>query len=136
MRADPAHGDVPREGDQEVNVSRAVVLLLVTAAGVSFGPSPLQGAAPQESQQDQELYRSIDENRQSHLAFLQELIRAQSGGEEAVQAAVASRFESLGLQVETLRLEPTQLSPTLEFAADETIDRTERISVVGRLAGK
>jgi acetylornithine deacetylase/succinyl-diaminopimelate desuccinylase-like protein len=48
---------------------------------------------------------------------------------------VAARFEELGLEVETLRLLPTKLSPNLEFAAEETIDMTERISVVGRLPG-
>lgn len=52
-----------------------------------------------------------------------------------MQAAVAARFEELGLEVETLRLLPTQLSLDLEFAADETIDLSERTSVMGRLRG-
>ncbi|MBT8397615.1 MAG: hypothetical protein HKO65_19150, partial [Gemmatimonadetes bacterium] len=100
--------------------NRLVVLLLATALGIIVGPSRLQGVVRQESHQEQELFQSIERNRESHLAFLQELIRAQAGGEESVQAVVASRFENLGLEVETLRLEPTQLSPALEFAADET----------------
>lgn len=89
----------------------------------------------QEAQLQEELFRFIDEGRASHVAFLQRLIQAQPDGEEVVQEVVASRFRELGLGVETLRLRPTQLSPTFEFAAEEAIDRTERISVMGRLAG-
>jgi acetylornithine deacetylase len=81
------------------------------------------------------LFRVIDRNRESHLRFLRELIRAQPNGEEAVQARVASRFRELGLEVETLRLQPIRLSPELEFAAEEAIDMTERVTVVGRLRG-
>jgi acetylornithine deacetylase len=98
-------------------------------------PAPLAGALLQGSQEVQELFRSIDRNRESHLGFLRTLIQAQPGGEEAVQALVSSRFRELGLEVETLRLPPTQLSPDLEFAAEETVDMTERITVVGRLPG-
>jgi acetylornithine deacetylase len=95
---------------------------------------PATGTA-QGLQVDQELFRAIDRNRGSHLGFLQNLIRAQPDGEEAVQALVAQRFRELGLEVETLRLLPTRLSLDQEFAAEETIDMTERISVVGRLRG-
>jgi acetylornithine deacetylase len=95
-------------------------------------PSP---AVAQDSRLEQELFRSIDRNRASHVEFLQSLIRAQPQGEEAVQALVAARYEELGLEVETLRLLPTQLSLDLEFAAEETIELTERVSVMGRLPG-
>jgi acetylornithine deacetylase len=95
-------------------------------------PSP---AVAQDSRLEQELFRSIDRNRASHVEFLQRLIRAQPEGEEAVQALVAARYEDLGLEVETLRLLPTQLSLDLEFAAEETIELTERVSVMGRLPG-
>ena len=94
------------------------------------------GAAPARAQEEiEELFRSVDRNRESHLEFLRSLIRAQPDGEEAVQALVAARFEELGLEVETLSLEPSTLSLDLEFAAEESIDMTERISVMGRLRG-
>jgi hypothetical protein len=89
--------------------------------GTVPGPSRLSAGAQQDPQREQELFRSIDRNRESHLGFLQSLIRAQADGEEAVQAVVAARFQELGLEVETLRLLPTKLSLNMEFAADETI---------------
>lgn len=111
-------------------------LLLALGLGIlglgALRPLP---AAAQESPTEATLFRAIDANREGHLAFLKRLIRAQEGGEEAVQALVAERFEALGMEVETLRLQPIQLSPALEFAAEESVDRTERISVVGRLPG-
>jgi acetylornithine deacetylase len=107
----------------------------MTALGLGLCAHPAWASALQHFQEQEELFRAIDQNREAHLGFLQELIRAQTGGEEAVQALVAARFEELGLEVETLRLRPTQLSPDLEFAAEETIDMTERTSVVGRLPG-
>jgi len=111
------------------------VPMLIAVMGVVLCPHQLRARAPQDPQQEEELFRAIDRNRESHLEFLQSLIRAQPQGEEAVQAVVASRFEELGLEVQTLRLLPTQLSLNLEFAAEETIDMTERISVMGRLPG-
>lgn len=111
------------------------LLPFVAVLGMLFCPFPHSAAALQDPQGEEALFQAIDRNRESHLAFLQSLIRAQPHGEEAVQALVAARFEELGLEVETLRLLPTQLSLNLEFAADETIDMAERISVVGRLPG-
>ena len=116
-------------------MSGRVVLPLMVLIGTVLGPPHLRASAPQDPERDQELFQAIDGNRDSHLEFLQRLIRAQADGEEAVQAVVAARFEELGLEVETLRLLPTKLSLNLEFAADETIDMTERISVMGRLRG-
>jgi acetylornithine deacetylase len=85
---------------------------------------------------DQEaLCDAIDENRQQYVAFLRELIQASESGEAAVQAVVAKRFEDLGCEVETLELLPTRLSMEQEFAAEEAIDLTERITVVGKLTG-
>ena len=98
-------------------------------------PNQLRAGAAQDFQREQELFQAIDRNRESHLEFLQSLIRAQPDGEEAVQALVAARFEELGLEVETLRLLPTKLSLDFEFAAEEMIEMTERVSVMGRLRG-
>jgi len=113
---------------------RSVLLSIAVAAMVLCPPQSVAGA-PQDAQLEQEIFRAIDGNREAHLGFLRRLIRAQPQGEEAVQAVVAARFEELGLEVETLRLLPTKLSLNLEFAAEETIDMTERISVMGRLPG-
>lgn len=122
------HVPVPGRGRR---MGRNVTLVLALSLGASHPTS----AAAQESPTQAALYRAIESNREGHLAFLQRLIRAQEEGEAAVQALVAQRFQALGMEVETLRLLPIQLSPDLEFAAEESIDRTERISVVGRLAG-
>ncbi|MFO8174930.1 MAG: M20/M25/M40 family metallo-hydrolase [Longimicrobiales bacterium] len=92
-------------------------------------------AAGQEPGSERAVFEAIEENRTAHLAFLQRLIQAQEEGEEAVQALVATRFSELGMEVEILRLRPIRLSPDLEFAAEESMDDTERISVVGRLDG-
>ncbi len=116
-------------------MSRRSALRLLAVVGMMTCPHPLQAAAPQDPHRSQELFQTIDENRESHLEFLRSLVRAQPQGEDAVQALVAARFQELGLEVETLRLSPIQLSPDLEFAAEEAIDRTPRISVVGRLRG-
>ncbi len=97
-------------------------------------PQQLRAVVAQDPQVEQEMFQSIDRNRTSHLEFLQSLIRAQPDG-EAVQALVAARLEELGLEVETLRLSPASLSLNLEFAAEESIDHTERPSVMGRLRG-
>ncbi len=116
-------------------MSGRFLLPLMVLIGTVPGPSRLSAGVQQDPQREQELFRSIDRNRESHLGFLQSLIRAQADGEEAVQAVVAARFQELGLEVETLRLLPTKLSLNMEFAADETIDLTGRVSVMGRLRG-
>ena len=108
---------------------------LIAGIGVVLCPHQLRAGVAQDSQQEQELFQTIDRNRESYLEFLQSLIRAQPDGEEAVQALVAARFKELGLEVETLRLLPTRLSLDFEFAAEEMIDMTERVSVMGRLRG-
>lgn len=94
------------------------------------------GIQAQEPALERAVFRAIDDNREGHLAFLQSLVQAQDEGEAAVQALVAERFRELGMEVETLRLVPIQLSPDLEFAAEESMDRSPRISVVGLLPGE
>jgi len=116
-------------------MSRRAALWMIAVIGMVLCAYPLRAAPAQDQSQIEELFRAVDRNRESHLEFLQSLIRAQPDGEEAVQALVAARFEELGLEVEMLSLEPSTLSLDLEFAAEESIDMTERISVMGRLPG-
>ena len=111
------------------------LISLIAVIGVVVCPHPLRAAATQNPPPEQELFETIDRNRESHLAFLQSLIRAQPDGEAAVQVLVAARFEELGLEVETQSLMPIGLSPAHEFAAEEMIQMTERVSVMGRLRG-
>jgi acetylornithine deacetylase len=92
-------------------------------------------AAAHKQELEEALFEAIDRNRDVHLEFLIDLIQAQPSGEDSVQSVVAARFAELGLDVETLRLLPTQLSLSQEFAAEETIDMIERVSVIGRLRG-
>jgi len=119
---------------------RASILGAFSVLALGLVSSPAQGLQDGGAQGgtldvEQEIFRAIDQDRDAHLEFLRRLIQAQPAGEEAVQAVVAARFAELGLEVETLRLLPTRLSLNLEFAAEETIDMTERISVIGRLPG-
>ena len=116
-------------------MSSRIPLWSTALIGMVLCPFQPQIAAAQNVQREQELFRAIDRNRESHLEFLQRLIRAQPDGEAAVQALVAARFEGLGLEVETLSLLPIGLSPDNEFASEEMIDRRERVSVMGRLRG-
>ncbi len=88
-----------------------------------------------ETKDMQKLFDQIDAKRDEHISFLKRLIQTSNQGEEAVQAVVAERFAALGCEVETLKLLPTRLSLKNEFAAEESIDMTERISVVGKFAG-
>jgi acetylornithine deacetylase len=118
-----------------MTMSRRAVLQSTLVLGLMVASCVPLAVAAQDAQREEELFRSIDRNRAAHVEFLQSLIRAQPQGEEAVQALVAARFEELGLEVETLRLLPTKLSLDLEFAAEETIELTERVSVMGRLPG-
>lgn len=83
----------------------------------------------------QGLFDKIDNNKEEHIAFLKELIKAQKDGEEAVQALVANRYEELDCKVEVLRVLPSSLKMEHEFAADEAINDIERITVVGTYPG-
>ena len=69
------------------------------------------------------LYREIENDRVGHIAFLQQLIQAQRGGEEAVQKIVSKKLEELGCDVETLRIKPTSLEFKYQFAAKNVISR-------------
>jgi acetylornithine deacetylase len=69
------------------------------------------------------------------IAFLQALIRAQRGGEEAVQQLVAAEARSLGCNVEIVRYRPAEVPMVGEFASARAIDAGERESVVARFPG-
>jgi len=83
----------------------------------------------------EDLYKKIEQNKDRHIAFLQQLIQAQKGGEEKVQALVAKKFEELGCAVETLRIKPTSLKFKYQFAAEDVIPDKKRISIVGKYPG-
>ncbi len=70
------------------------------------------------------------------VAFLQELIRAQKGGEAAVQKVVAEAARALGCSVETVRYAPGDVPMVGEFASARAIDAGERESVVATFRGK
>lgn len=82
-----------------------------------------------------EIYKNIEKNRGRHIAFLQQLIQAQEGGEEEVQALVVKKFTELGCEVETLRIKPANLKFKYQFAATGSIPDKKRISVVGKYPG-
>jgi len=83
----------------------------------------------------QTLFDEIDSNREEHIVFLKELIKAQEHGEETLQALIAKRFEALGCRTEVLRALPSSIEIEHEFAADEAINDIERITVVGTYPG-
>ncbi|WP_395711683.1 M20 family metallopeptidase [Reyranella sp.] len=70
------------------------------------------------------------------VAFLQELIRAQRGGEAAVQQRVADAARRLGCTVERVRYRPADVPMVAEFASAQAIDTAERESVVATFKGR
>ena len=112
---------------------KKTVFCLVLCAVLLFIPGPY--TLCQSHGDIQELYQRIEKNKNRHIAFLQQLIQAQKGGEEAVQALVAKKFEEMGCAVETLRIKPTSLEFKYQFAAENAIPDLERISVVGKYPG-
>ena len=113
-------------------MKRIYIYLVICAV---FIPFLCSNAFGQNVGDTQKLYRSIENNKEKHIAFLQELIRAQKGGEEAVQAVVARKMKALGCEVETLRIKPTSLEFKYQFADVNVIPDKERISVVGNYPG-
>jgi len=69
------------------------------------------------------------------VEFLQALIRAQKGGEAAVQRLVADAARGLGCTVETVRYRPADVPMVAEFASAQAIDEGERESVVATFKG-
>ena len=69
------------------------------------------------------------------VPFLQALIRAQRGGEAAVQQLVADTARGLGCSVETVPYRPADVPMVGEFAAQRAMTEDERTSVVATLKG-
>ena len=69
------------------------------------------------------------------VSFLRQLIRAQTGGEAAVQAVVADAARALGCAVETVRYKPGDVPMVGEFAASRAMVEGERESVVATFKG-
>jgi len=78
---------------------------------------------------------NVEENRERYIQLIRGLVKDSRDGEEALQRSVAGKFSELGCEVETLKLIPIGLSPEKEFAAEESMDLSERVSVVGRHTG-
>ena len=83
----------------------------------------------------QNLFETIDENRQQHISFLRRLVESTKEGEERVQRVVAERFKELGCKVDVLRVVPTSLDLKNQFASSDVIDSTERVTVVCTIQG-
>jgi acetylornithine deacetylase len=113
-------------------MKRTYLYLVFCVVVMAFLSSSVFG---QNQRDSQKLYRNIEKNKDKHIAFLQELIKAQKGGEEAVQAVVAKKMKELGCEVETLRIKPTSLEFKYQFADKNVIPDKERISVVGKYPG-
>jgi acetylornithine deacetylase len=69
------------------------------------------------------------------VSFLRQLIRAQTGGEAAVQQVVADAARALGCTVETVRYRPGDVPMVGEFAASRAMVEGERESVVATFEG-
>ncbi|WP_422031585.1 M20 family metallopeptidase [Reyranella sp.] len=70
------------------------------------------------------------------VSFLRQLIRAQTGGEAAVQKVVADAARALGCTVETVRYKPGDVPMVGEFAASRAMVEGERESVVATFKGE
>jgi len=92
-------------------------------------------AFPQKKKDLSEIYNKIEENKNQHITFLQQLIQAQQEGEERVQALVAKKLKNIGCKVETLKIKPAALKFRHQFAAEKMIPDKKRISVVGTYPG-
>ncbi len=90
---------------------------------------------PEASPNTRELKSLIDNKRQEYLALLRELLAVSANGEEALQRAIAQRFEGLGCQVESIASAPNRFVLTDDFGAEAAEPQPERLSVVAVLPG-
>ena len=87
------------------------------------------------SAQTEELKSLIAGKRQAYIAALRELLAESAAGEEALQDAVAQRFERLGCEVERIASRPNRFVLAADFGADAAEAQPERVSVVAVLPG-
>jgi acetylornithine deacetylase len=74
-------------------------------------------------------------DREKAIALLRDLIAAQRLGEDAVQAIVADRLETMGARVERIVYSPAEVALVGEFAASSAVAPGLRTSIVGTLSG-
>jgi acetylornithine deacetylase len=77
----------------------------------------------------------VEKNHGKYISLIRELVKVSEKGEEELQRVIASKLSKLGCTIETLKLLPVKLSPEKEFASEESIDLTERVSIVGTFRG-
>ena len=87
------------------------------------------------SPQKHDLKPLVVMRRKHYLAVLRELLAASADGEEALQRAVAQRFEGLGCEVESISSVPNRFILEDDFGAAGDEPQPERISVVAALPG-
>jgi acetylornithine deacetylase len=79
--------------------------------------------------------KEIENNRQRYISLIRELVKISEKGEAALQELIGSKISEIGCNVESFKLLPIQLSPEKEFASEENIELSERISLVGWYPG-
>jgi len=79
--------------------------------------------------------RIIDENRESYINWLGDLVRHYPDGEEEFQQMIADRLVELGCEVHVKKLLPVDVQLKKEFAVEEAIDMTDRTHVIGVYRG-
>ncbi len=69
------------------------------------------------------------------IAFLRQLVSAQTQGESAVQELIAERLEQAGCEIQRHEYDPAEVPVIGEFAADTSRATERRTAVVGTLVG-
>jgi acetylornithine deacetylase len=81
------------------------------------------------------ILRVIEENSHRYIDELGEMVRLYPEGEERLQETIAVRFEELGCKTKSLKLLPTTVQLSQEFAVQEAIDMSLRTHIVGKISG-
>jgi acetylornithine deacetylase len=83
---------------------------------------------------EQRVFEQVDHKCKSYVELLRSLVQMSETGEATTQQHVADHFAGLGCDIEVIRYNPHELPVEHEFAAQNTIDAADHISVVGRLS--
>ena len=116
-------------------MKKTILVFALASLGFSALSRSAQSANQAGTSDIQNLFETIDKNRQRHLSFLKRLVEFTKEGEEKVQSLVAERFKQLGCKVDVLRVLPTSLKLKKQFVASDLIDLTERVTVVCTIKG-